>query len=241
MYGSREIKVEGYGFNASESVTIGYDKVNTGATGSTDAKGSFTMNFQFPVKAGKDHQVTATGSKGAVAQATHTYVSITPNAPQLLFPGPGARIESSTSVIDLFLGAFSNIGGNNSSGGNKQGPGNTTVTALNWSDPDEQPDLTYSLQVSNNAGFSSAVFTQDQIKSTTFNLTSSDLPAAGTYFWRVKATNNSGTSGQWSNSWSFEVTPTSTLTMGIAIAIIILLLAIILFAMIALINRRKYS
>jgi hypothetical protein len=194
-----------------------------------------------PVNSAKEHLVTATGSKGSVAQANHTYVSITPSAPQLLFPGPGARIESSTSVIDLFLGVFKDLGGNGTSAGNKQPTSNTTVTALNWSAPDEQPDLTYTLQVSKNANFSSTVFTMDGIKSASFNLTIANLPTAGIYYWRVKATNSEGTSGPWSNSWSFEITPTSTLTMAIAIAIIVLLLAIILFAMIALINRRRYG
>jgi hypothetical protein len=234
MVGSREIEVKGYGFNASETISISYDKANTGATTSTDGKGSFTTTFQMPVNSAKEHVVTATGSKGAVAQANHSYVSITPSAPQLLFPGPGARIESSSSVIDLFTGVFSNA-----SAGNKPSTTGSIITAMNWSVPDGQPDLTYTLQISKTSNFADIAFTLDQIPDESYNLTKVNLPSSGSYFWRIRATNNVGTSGPWSNNWSFEVAPTSSLTSTIAIAIVILLLAIIVFAMIALINRRR--
>jgi hypothetical protein len=64
---------------------------------------------------------------------------------------------------------------------------------------------------------------------------------AGVYYWRVKATNESGGVSPWSNNFSFEILPTSPLMLTIAITIIILLIAMVVFGIVALINRRRYG
>jgi hypothetical protein len=241
LVNSRDLKVDGTGFNAGESIAISYDKSNVGTSATTDAKGNFSITFQTPTIPGKDHQVTATGSKGAVAQATYTSLATAPAAPQLLYPGPGARIQTANSVFDVIAGMFKSLGGAFQSGkGSEQKLGDATVTTMNWSSAPDQSAFKYTLQISRTADFSSVIFTKDGIQSTAYNLTKSNLPLAGAYFWRVKASNDTG-AGPWSNSWSFEILPTSPLILTISVTIILLLLAIIIFGIIALVNRRRFG
>ena len=133
MYNSRDVTVSGAGFNAGESVTISYDKSNTGVSATTDDLGNFSAVFQVPLSPSKDHQVTATGNKGALAQVNYTSVSVSPDAPQLLFPGPGAKIQTSTSVFDVILNVFKYFGGIfDAFSGSEQKEGDTALTAMNW-------------------------------------------------------------------------------------------------------------
>ena len=64
----------------------------------------------------------------------------------------------------------------------------------------------YGLQVSMNPGFSSTVINETNLTGTSYTVTPS-LSQDTTYYWRVNATNEGGTSG-WSSTWSFTtITP----------------------------------
>jgi len=239
---SRDLTVDGDGFNANESVAISYDKSNTGVSATTDTMGSFSAVFQVPISPIKEHQVTATGSKGAIAQANYTSISIAPAAPQLLFPGPGAKIQTSNSVFDAISNVFKYIGGAFDTGSSPiQKTNDVTLTAMNWEVKADQSALKYTLQISKTQDFSNILFTKNGIQSSSYNLAQSNLPTAGVYYWRVNAANDTGGVSPWSNSWSFEVIPASGLIITIAVTIILLIIAIVIFGIIALVNRRKYG
>jgi hypothetical protein len=239
---SRDLTVDGDGFNANESVAISFDKSNMGVSATTDTMGSFSAVFQVPISPIKEHQVTATGSKGALAQGNYTSVSIAPAAPQLLFPGPGAKIQTSNSVFDAISNVFKYIGGVFDTGSSPmQKTNDITLTAMNWEVKEDQSALKYTLQISKTQDFSNITYTKDGIQSNSYNLVQSNLPTAGVYYWRVKATNDTGGVSPWSNSWSFEFIPASGLMMTIAVTIILLIIAIVIFGFIALVNRRKYG
>jgi hypothetical protein len=169
-------------------------------------------------------------------------VSVSPVAPQLLFPGPGAKIQTSNSVFDVILNVFKYFGGIfDAFSGSEQKAGDAVLTAMNWDVKGDQSVLKYTLQISRTQDFSNVLFTKDGIQTKSYNLSKSSLPLAGVYYWRVKATNESGQASPWSNNWSFEILPTSPLILTIAITIIILLIAVVVFGIIALINRRRYG
>jgi hypothetical protein len=242
LINSRDLKVDGNGFNANESVAISYDKSNTGVSATTDILGNFSAVCQAPISPIKEHQVTATGSKGALAQASYTSISVAPAAPQLLFPGPGAKIQTSSSVFDAISNIFKYIGGLfDTLSSAKQITNDTTLTAMNWEVKGDKSALKYTLQISKAQDFSNIIFTKDGIQSNSYNLAQSNLPTAGVYYWRVKAANETGGVSPWSNNWSFEFIPASGLILTIAITIIILIIAIIIFGIIALFNRRPYG
>lgn len=240
LINSKDIRIDGTGYNAGEVVSITYDNINTGKSTTTDAHGSFSAVIQSLSTPGGNHVIVATGSRGAAAQATYVLPVTAPPAPQLLYPGPGAQIKAHNSVIDVIFSIFKSlIGVFNSSTGSQQKINDEILSAMNWDVSGDKTGLKYTLQIAKSEDFSAVVSLKEGITTTTFQISKSDLPLAGTYYWRVKATNDSGLSSPWSNSWNFEVMPTSTLIFAISIVIIILALAIIAFAIMAIINRNK--
>jgi hypothetical protein len=239
---SRDLRIDGTGFNAGEILAINYDKSNTGVTTTTDAKGNFDVTIIVPAKAGKEHSVEAAGNKGGLAQATYVSGTLPPPLPQLLFPGPGATVQSNNSVVDVIISIFKSIGG--LFGSTSASPLNKPegiITAMNWSVSGDQTGVKYSLQISKTADFVNVILRKDGIEGTTYNLDRSGLTSAGTYYWRVRASNETGEVSPWSNYWMFVLVPTSSLVMAIAITILILVLAMIVFAVMAIISRNRYQ
>jgi len=240
LFNSKDITVDGTGYNAGELISLTYDNTNTGKTATTDAKGSFSVVIQSLPAAGKNHTIVATGNKGAVAQTTHVSAVVAPPAPQLLYPGPGAKLQTYNSVLDVIFSIFKYIGGIfDSFTGSQQKINDTVLSAMNWSVSGEQTGLKYTLQISKTEDFSAVVLLKEGITATSYQINKSSLPLAGTYYWRVKATNDSGLTSPWSNTWKFDVVAASPLTFTISIVIIVLVLAIIIFAIIAIINRNR--
>jgi hypothetical protein len=240
LYQSKDLTINGTGYNAGELISVTYDNTNTGKSTTTDAKGSFALVIQSLPTPGKNHNIVATGSKGAVAQAQYVSAITAPAAPQLLYPGPGAKIQTYNSVLDVIFSIFKYVGGIfDTFTGSQQKMNDSVISAMNWSASTDQSALKYTLQISKTQDFSAVVLLKEGITATTYQINKSSLPLAGSYYWRVKATNDSGLSSPWSNTWKFEVIAASPLIFTISIVIIILVLAIIVFAVIALINRTR--
>jgi hypothetical protein len=239
---SKDLRIDGSGFNANEIIAIKYDTLATGATATTDAKGNFGLTMKIPSRPGKGHTVEAAGNKGAVAQASYTSGSLPPPALQLLSPGPGATLYIYNSVLDAMSGMLKSPGSLFGIGPTPQQSGaNTSLAMMNWSADADQPGLKYSLQISKMPDFTGVAVQKDNITGTSYNLLSSALPAAGTYNWRVRAVNDAGDIGPWSNSWKFDSSAASPLVLAIVFTIMVLLLAMIVFGIIALVSRSRYS
>lgn len=239
---SRDLKIDGTGFNAGEILAINYDKSNTGVTVTTDSKGNFVATIKVPSKAGKEHMVEAAGNKGGLAQAIYVSGTLPPPLPQLLFPGPGATVQSNNSVVDVIISIFRSIGGLfSSTPASSQDQTDGLITAMNWSVSGDQTGVKYSLQISKTADFVNVILRKDGIEGTTYNLDRSGLASAGTYYWRVRASNETGEVSPWSNYWMFQLVPTSPLVMAIAVTILILALAMLIFAVMAIVNRSRYQ
>jgi len=241
LINSREVEIKGTGFNAGEAISISVNQTNTNVTAKTDNYGNFSAVFQVPPGSGKDLTVTATGNKGAGAQATFTSTKVAPQAPQLLSPVPGVKIQAFNSVADVIVSIFRYIGGLfDFITGSKQTTNDSALTTMNWSASSEQPGLKYTLQISKTEDFTSPAFHKEGIKNNNYILKQSSLPMTGIYYWRVKAVDDIGDESQWSNTWKFEIVPTSPLVFALSVTIIILVLALIFFGIMALINRNRY-
>ena len=239
---SKDLRIDGSGFNADEIIAINYDKSATDATATTDAKGNFGLTMKAPSRPGKVHTVEAAGNKGGVAQASYTSGSLPPPSLQLLSPGPGATIYEYNSVVDTISGIFKSPGSLFGIGPTpQQGGADTSIAVMTWSADTVQAGLKYSLQISKTPDFASVAVQKDNITGASFNLLRSMLPAAGTYYWRVRAVNDAGDIGPWSNSWKFDSSAASPLVIAIVFTIIALLLAMIVFGIIALVSRSRYS
>jgi predicted phage tail protein len=117
----------------------------------------------------------------------------------------------------------------------------TSLVVLNWSADTDQAGLKYSLQISKTPDFTSVAIQKDDIAGASFNLLRSMLPNAGTYYWHVRAVSDAGDIGPWSNNWRFDSSAASPLIIAIAFTVMILVLAIIVFGIIALVSRSRYS
>jgi hypothetical protein len=179
----------------------------------------------------------ATGSKGAVAQATYTSTITTPPTPQLLGPGSGAKIQIYNSVVDVIFSIFKNVGGLSESSNSSQN--DSVLTTLTWKIDGDATGVTYTLQLAKTADFSNEVLLKDDIATTSFDVYKSNLLSAGTYYWRVKASGDAGGVSPWSNSWNFDIVTASPLVLTLSVTILILLLAIVAFGVFAIINRNK--
>ena len=239
---SRDLSIDGNGFNADEIIAINYDKSATGASATTDAKGDFSLTMKIPPKPGQAHTVEAAGNKGGGAHASYTSGSLPPPTIQLLSPGPGAEIYGYNSVIDAISAIFKSPGSLFGIGSTSPTSGAaTSLAVLRWSADTDQEGLKYSLQISKTPDFTIVTVERDDITGTSFNLLKSVLPDPGTYYWRVRAVNDADEVGPWSNSWALASSAASPLVIAIALTIIALLLAMIIFGIIALVSRSRYS
>ncbi|MBN1689433.1 MAG: hypothetical protein JW901_00250, partial [Dehalococcoidia bacterium] len=207
-----------------------------------DALGNFTLTMKAPSKAGKTHTIEAAGNKGGLAQASYTSGSLPPPSLQLLTPGPGATFYNYNSVIDAITGLFRSPNSLLGIGPASQSSGaDASLAVLGWSADTDTTGMKYSLQISKSPDFAGTAMQKDDIPTTSFNLQRSMLPDTGTYYWRVRAVNDADDVGQWSNSWNFDSRAASPLVIAIAFTIIALIIAIIVFGIIALISRSRYS
>jgi len=78
--------------------------------------------------------------------------------------------------------------------------GQATTLSLSWNS--SSGAASYTLQVSTNNTFTSFIYNQSGLTSTSQQV--SGLNNSTTYYWRVNATNTQGTSG-WSSVWSFTI------------------------------------
>jgi hypothetical protein len=229
------VKIEGNGFNADEAISINFDKTVVG-NATTDSKGSFSASFKVPGVTGKEHVVSVSGNKGAIAQTGFSTTQGIPATPQLLFPGPGAKIEAFTSVLDVILGIFRYIGGVFAFiTGSGQKTGDSPLVNMSWTTSD-QAGVKYTVQISRTMDFSTITFQKTGISGNSYSLNKSSLPLNGVYYWRIKATEEMGGESSWSNAWKFEIVPTSPLVLALSIALLVLVIGIVVFGIMTLIN-----
>lgn len=80
-----------------------------------------------------------------------------------------------------------------------------TDPLLTWYE--SQSATIYSVQVSTNSSFTNIVRDRNDLSESSLNVTGLTLNT--TYYWRVRATNNKGTSA-WSSTWAFKTVETAT-------------------------------
>lgn len=89
--------------------------------------------------------------------------------------------------------------------------GGGVSAAFTWQDPEENPAVSFYLQISR-----SPTFSQDSIMVDRNGLASRDFRLSGltpgTYYWRLKATGRSGQVTNWSDAWKFLVVRGATST-----------------------------
>ncbi|MBM4462041.1 MAG: hypothetical protein FJ012_01735 [Chloroflexi bacterium] len=80
---------------------------------------------------------------------------------------------------------------------------------LDWSDVTDASGVTYSLQIDDNADFSSPIISRQGLTGSTYTLTGGEALSKGTYYWRVRAVDGAGNVSAWTAPFSFSVTAAS--------------------------------
>jgi hypothetical protein len=65
--------------------------------------------------------------------------------------------------------------------------------------------LTYSLQVSDKSDFSSTLITKKGLETASYQVTDKEAFENGVYYWRAMSTDETGSTGPWSETRSFNV------------------------------------
>jgi hypothetical protein len=78
-----------------------------------------------------------------------------------------------------------------------------TTPTFDWSDVSDPSGANYSLQMDDNADFSSPIISKEELAQSTYTLAEGEALSKGTYYWRVKAVDGAGNTAGWTDSFSF--------------------------------------
>jgi len=172
-----EIGVVGTGFGGNQAITINCDGIQVGAGATTDAKGRFTTSFKIPKMQAGDHTVTVTDTTASVTSTGLSVESTPPPTPHPISPEPGSRIG--------FVGK--------------------ATTTFDWSDVDDPSGVSYCLEVSNSADFSSTLIRKEGLPDSEYSLADDEVLGKGDYYWRIKAKDGAENESDWTNGQLLKV------------------------------------
>jgi hypothetical protein len=214
-----KVNVDGTGFNTDETVTLSYGETSLDIDATADANGSFSTSFMPPQSSDKENKVTAIGTDGNSAEAIFVIDRVTPPAPTLASPAQGDKLEVFDSVGSVFLGAVKQLIGIISFRNAEQRVIGLSGTTFDWSDSNTQGKKTYTLEITNGSDFSSPVIIKKELLESEYTLSKNDTLAIGNHSWRVRAVDDMGNEGLWSDAQEFEVVPMSNQVLIISLTI----------------------
>jgi hypothetical protein len=86
---------------------------------------------------------------------------------------------------------------------------NDTTPTFAWSDVSDPSGVSYSLQVDNDADFSSPIISKEGLTDSTYTLTEGEALSEGIYYWRVEAIDGVGNTAGWTGPFSFIIDTTA--------------------------------
>jgi len=89
-------------------------------------------------------------------------------------------------------------------------------------------DVTYTLEISESASFTSIFQPRSGIGESSYTLTEEEALPKGTYYWRVKAVDGYGNESPWSDSRRFTVSPIPTwvwVLVGVVVLVVLMVVA----------------
>ncbi len=232
--------IKGFGFAQNDSVTLSFDTTVLKQTAVADVTGSFSVVFDIPQSAVKDHTITAVSSKGQSAKTTFTSEKTVSKEIKLLSPAQKAEFTLFNSAGDVFAGTIKYLFGVfDYLNGAKKTMYESTSVAFDWSDIGTQ-GITYILEIASTGNPSVPVLTKELKDKSEYSLSGNDSLLPGTYAWKVKSRYD-GPDGPWSESRTFEVTAMSGRVWLFSFAITVLILAAIVFIVLCIrANMRRY-
>jgi hypothetical protein len=170
------VTATGAAFAASGTVKITFDSQSV-ASVSADNAGSFTASFVVTTTQSGNHTITVTD--GAITKTfAFKLVADVPGSPNNVYPAVGAKADNPAKFQW------------------------NAVTSKNGA-------IVYEFQIASDVGFNTIIIDKKGLSVGAYELTTQEkLKSAGKknpYYWRVRATNAAGDTGDWSTASSFTV------------------------------------
>lgn len=165
----QDIVIYGTGFSRSSVIDVDYGGRQLSVSLKSDSNGNFTASFvPFEGMSGQI-KIQAKDAKGVTSSAVFNMEATPPEAPRIAAPKDGARV----GLI-----------------------GDTRVT-FDWTDSNDPSGVYYAFQLSRTRDFSSTMINVTKLTTSHYALTEAEALGPGEYFWRVKAYDKAGNSGDW--------------------------------------------
>ena len=102
------------------------------------------------------------------------------------------------------------------------------MVTFSWQGITGSSEITYTLEISETAGFTSISRSKSDIEEFSYALNKEEALPRGTYYWRVKAEDDYGNESAWSDSIKFTVSPIPTwvwVVVGVVVLIVLMVVA----------------
>jgi hypothetical protein len=185
------VTLTGSGFSNNEELTVTVGGVAVSGDMQTLSNGNVVVNFRVPTGSPEGKQTLVVTDEGGATDS----VDFTVEEKVLTTP----QLISPADGKTLRSGEITFRWGGITSGSN----------------------ITYILQISETADFTSVIEPQSGIEGTSYTLTEDKALLKGTYYWRVKIVDNYGNESPWSSPSSFRVSPIPTL-VWVVVGVVVL-------------------
>jgi len=102
------------------------------------------------------------------------------------------------------------------------------IVTFEWQGITSSNEITYTLEISETAGFTSIFRSKSDIEEFSHALNKEEALPRGTYYWRVKAEDDYGNESPWSDSSSFTASPIPTwvwVVVGVVVLVVLMVVA----------------
>jgi hypothetical protein len=202
----QSITVKGLGFGADQVITINFDGINVAPGVITDGRGGFTADFKVPSAKGGEHTIISMDDSGAVASAGFTLESDAPEAPELIAPEAGAKIDSSWGKA---------------------------VVSFYWEAVEDASGTSYMLEVSHRPDFSGIVIRKEGLEDNEYTLTEDEALESDEYYWRVRTVDGALNESPWSTGQVFTIKGFDALLIIIFVIVGVIILGIVIWRVVA--------
>jgi len=172
------VTVIGSGFSASKKLTVIVDgKTVTGDLGTTKSNGDVVVTFKVPASTPSGAQTMTVKDEGGAS------ADVTFTVKQKVLPTPLPILPQDESKL------------------------RSGIVTFEWQGITSSSEITYTLEISETAGFTSIFRSRPGIEELSTQLPKEYALPKGTYYWRVKAVDDYGNESLWSDSSSFTASP----------------------------------
>lgn len=234
-----KVRISGTGFGAEQTIKLTMGNVEIGEVIS-DASASFESTFQIPQTDGGLKKINAVDGLGNSAQADFNLITATDaegqlSVPEVLSPRGGSQLR----VFQSTLAAVTGIAKNFTTLIPKMFS-SSIVVDFDWSDVADPDGVSYALQIAGAPEFSSLLVDKQGLTSSEYTLSQSEALSPGDYYWRVRAIDEGGNAGQWTEAQKIQVRLITTQSLIILVISAAVIIGLIVFLVLFWRARRAY-